>query len=94
MPLYSYIWYGKACYGVVSNSMVEDIMGKIHYVTNWCPIESKQAHTFMDMYIPRAKSDVAITIVPHTIESKRFYRINYKKMPKESKVVVSTVYFC
>ena len=53
------LWYGKACYGVVSNSMVEYIMDT--YATNWCPIESKQAHIFMDMYIPRAKSDAAVT---------------------------------
>ena len=28
-----------------------------------------QAHSFMAMYIPGAKSGATITIVPHTIES-------------------------
>ena len=48
-------------------------------------------------YVPRAKSDVAITSGPRTIETskvKLFDRINYKKHPKRifQCLVVSTVY--
>ena len=84
MPLYMISC--KACYGVVSNSMVEDIMGKIQLCNKLVPHKIK---TGTYIYVPRAKSDAAINSVPHTIEKskvKLFYRINYKKMPKESTV--------
>ena len=82
------LWYGKACYGVVSNSMVEDIMGKIQLCNKLVPHKIKTG-TYIYGHVPRAKSDAAINSVPHTIEKskvKLFYRINYKKMPKESTV--------
>ena len=73
------LWYGRACYVVVSNSVVEDNgQNTLMQRTGAPQNQNRHIHLWICIIIPRAKSDVAITIVPHTIESKRFYRINEK----------------